>query len=107
MSAHKNHTHPHDFGLPPWPVKTVSLNSSQLAEHSDLSERIPRLIVLVSWAEHGFLFREFDAYFAPLDGKHGIHAKFHREHYNQSDRPPKCDWSDCIVSGGTGKPDTG
>jgi Exostosin family len=86
MSAHKNHTHPHDFGLPPWPVKSVSLNSSQFTDIQTCRNTFRDKL----FSFHGrkrVLFREFDAYFAPLDGKHGIHAKFHREHYNKPTGP--------------------
>jgi hypothetical protein len=86
MSAHKNHTHPHDFGLPPWPVKSMYLNSSQVTDIQTCRNSSRNLL----FSFHGrirLLFREFDKYFAPLDGTHGIHAKFHREHYDNPTNP--------------------
>ena len=96
MSAHKNQTHPHDFGLPPWPVKTVALNSKQL-EDIQTCRNSSRDLLFSFHGRERIPFREFDAYFAPLDGTNGIHAKFKWDHYAKSNHP-KNDFGGSVLS---------
>jgi Exostosin family len=80
LSAHKNDVHPRDFGLPPWPVKTVSLTSRQIQDIHTCQNRSRTL--LFSFKGRGRIpFPEFSDYFEPLHQKQNVYASFSFDHY--------------------------
>jgi hypothetical protein len=85
MSSHKNDTHPLDFGMPPWPVKTAVLNQSQIHEIGTCKENRPLLYSFIGRGRKPF--PQFNNYMKSLHGKHGVHAVFQVKHYVQSDHP--------------------
>lgn len=83
MSSHKDFAHPHDFGMPPWPVKTASLDRKQIM---DIEKCRPNsrahLLSFVGRPRVGF--DEFQKYFESLHEKDGVHVKFGFTHYEKA-----------------------
>ncbi|KAI2493493.1 hypothetical protein MHU86_21043 [Fragilaria crotonensis] len=85
MSSHKNITHPLDFGMPPWPVKTVVLNQSQIHEIETCQNNRPLLYSFIG--RHRIPFPEFTDYMKSVRGQGGVHAVFQVKHYVRSKHP--------------------
>jgi hypothetical protein len=83
MSAHKNLTHPNDFGLPSWPVKPVTLNQRQI-EDIQTCRNDSRAFLYSFQGRPRIPFPEFHKYLSPLHGKEGVHAIFQWTHYKKS-----------------------
>jgi hypothetical protein len=88
MSSHKNITYPLDFGMPPWPVKTVVLNESQIHEIETCRSNRPLLYSFIG--RHRVFFPQFNDYMTSMHGKGEVHAVFGFDHYDQTDHPLKC-----------------
>ena len=86
MSAHRSQAHPLDFGLPPWPVKTVTLNESQIHE-IETCRNASRSILFSFVGRPRIPFPEFHTYLQPLHQTNGIHAVFQKKHYLESEHP--------------------
>lgn len=88
LSAHKNQAHPLDFGIPPWPVKTVALTASQIQEIEscqNTATTTSRRSLLLSFVGRTRVpFPEFHEYLEPLHQTEGIHAVFQLDHYTKS-----------------------
>ena len=87
MSAHKHLAHPLDFGIPPWPVKTVALNESQIQE-IETCQNTSRSLLFSFVGRQRLPFPEFHKYLEPLHQTGGIHAVFQWDHYTNSEHPP-------------------
>jgi hypothetical protein len=83
MSAHKNQTHWHDFGIPPLPVKPVSLNQTQLNDIQSCHSNSRKYLLSFTGRDR-IPFPEFRKYMEPLHGKNGIYAVFQVDHYIKS-----------------------
>ena len=86
MSAHRNLAHPLDFGMPPWPVKTVTLNETQIHE-IETCQNTSRSILFSFAGRERITFPEFHTYLRPLHQTNGVHAVFHLDHYIDSEHP--------------------
>ena len=86
MSAYKPDTYPLDFGIPPWPVKTVTLNKSQLHE-IETCQNSSRSLLFSFVGRSRIPFPEFQEFFKARHGKGGIHVVFQWDHYVQSGEP--------------------
>ncbi|KAI2510810.1 ADP-heptose-lipopolysaccharide heptosyltransferase [Fragilaria crotonensis] len=91
MSAYQSDTYPLDFGIPPWPVKAVTLNKSQLDE-IETCQKTSRSLLFSFEGRERIPFPEFHKFFKPLHGKGGIHAVFQVDHYGQDTHPMR--WAD-------------
>ena len=86
MSAHKNQAHPLDFGIPPWPVKAVALNETQIHE-IETCQNASRSLLFTFVGRQRLPFPEFDAYLAPLHKTGGVYAVFKWDHYKNTGHP--------------------
>ena len=85
-SAHRSQAHPLDFGLPPWPVKTVTLNESQIHE-IETCQNASRSLLFAFVGRDRIPFPEFHTYLQPLHQTNGVHAVFQVDHYIESEHP--------------------
>lgn len=84
MSAHKKQTHRHDFGLPSWPVKPVTLNATQLQKIDTCQD--DRKYLLSFQGRTRFGFPSFTAYMkeqSKIESSRTF-ASFGFEHYKKS-----------------------
>ena len=86
MSAHKTQAHPLDFGIPPWPVKTVALNKSQIHE-IETCQNASRSLLFSFVGRPRARFPKFNTYLEPLHQTGGIYAVFNLDHYSNSEHP--------------------
>jgi len=84
LSAHTNHVHPHDFGIPPLPVKSIVLNETQLDETHSCRVKKSRPYLFSFTGRRRLTFPQYHTYWEPLHGQNGVHAVFTFKHYEPS-----------------------
>jgi hypothetical protein len=86
MSAYKSAIHPLDFGIPPWPVKTVALNENQIHD-IETCQNTSRSLLFSFVGRRRIPFPQFHTYLEPLHQTDGIYAVFQDDHYVKADHP--------------------
>lgn len=86
MSAHKTQIHPLDFGIPPWPVKTVALNEDQIHD-IETCQNTSRSLLFSFVGRRRIPFPQYHRYLEPLHQTDGIYAVFQDDHYVKADHP--------------------
>jgi hypothetical protein len=94
LSAHEKYVHPRDFGLPPWPVKTVALTPRQIQDILTCQNR-SRTLLFSFKGRARVPFPEFSNYFKSLHQKENVYASFSRDHYVTSQQ--KNSWNGYIL----------
>ena len=85
LNAHKDQVNRLDFGIPPWPVKAVALNESQIHE-IETCQKTSRSLLFSFTGRRRIPFPEFHTYLEPLHQKGGIYAVFQEAHYGRHPR---------------------
>eukprot|EP00545_Synedropsis_sp_CCMP1620_P007308 CAMPEP_0119022306 /NCGR_PEP_ID=MMETSP1176-20130426/27682_1 /TAXON_ID=265551 /ORGANISM="Synedropsis recta cf, Strain CCMP1620" /LENGTH=413 /DNA_ID=CAMNT_0006977109 /DNA_START=173 /DNA_END=1410 /DNA_ORIENTATION=- len=96
MSAHKNQTHPHDFGLPSWSVKPATLSETQLRNVETCRDDRKYLLSFQGRGRAGF--PEFTKYMQEQSkiALSDVYASFGVDHYKKS--PENNSWGGKVLS---------
>ncbi len=85
LSAHKHQVHHHDFGIPPLPVKSVTLSERQLRDIQSCRRiRRSRRYLFSFTGRPRIDFPQFKNYWKHRTGKDGVYAQFGFNHYRKN-----------------------
>lgn len=99
LSAHKSQVHRHDFGIPPMPVKSVTLNDDQVGDIQScrVNQSRPYLFSFHGRGRGKGRFPQFQNHWKKLHGKDGVHAVFTVDHYKKNPRNISNAWGGKVL----------